>query len=286
MTERFYYKWEPIKDLASNWHELASNRLKNLAEVWQEQKARLHDTLLDDFMTRLKREWAIETGMIENLYKFDRGLTLTLIEHGVEILDSLHEADLKEPGRTKALILDQHEVVEGLFAFVKGERPLSTSYIKEIHQTLTRNQKTIESIDTLSRRQKICLERGVWKRLPNNPTRASDGLIHEYCPPEHVASEMDQLLRWHNEHENNGVPPEVEAAWLHHRFTQIHPFQDGNGRVARALATVILIKADWFPLIVSYSERSGYLNALEAADRGDLKPLVDFFSVQDILAFP
>ena len=41
---------------------------------------------------------------------------------------------------------------------------------------------------------------------------------------------------------HHDVAPEVEAAWLHHRFTQIHPFQDGNGRIARALATLIFVK--------------------------------------------
>ena len=48
-----------------------------------------------------------------------------------------------------------------------------------------------------------------------------------------------------------GVPVEVEAAWLHHRFTQIHPYQDGNGRVARALASLLFIKAGWFPVVVT-----------------------------------
>ena len=42
----------------------------------------------------------------------------------------------------------------------------------------------------------------------------------------------------------------MEAAWLHHRFVQIHPFQDGNGRIARALSTLIFVKAGWFPLVV------------------------------------
>jgi Fic family protein len=48
----------------------------------------------------------------------------------------------------------------------------------------------------------------------------------------HVAAEMDKLVELHREHRAAGVAPEVESAWLHHRFTQIHPFQDGNGRVA------------------------------------------------------
>lgn len=52
------------------------------------------------------------------------------------------------------------------------------------------------------------------------------------------------------------VSPEVEAAWLHHRFTQIHPFQDGNGRIARLLASLVFIKAGWFPLVVTRDDRA------------------------------
>ena len=96
---------------------------------------------------------------------------------------------------------------------------------------------------------------------------------------------MEELLRLHAEH--GAVSPEVEAAWLHHRFTQIHPFQDGNGRVARWLASLVLIRAGWFPLIVSDTrgERDDYLGALAGADRGDLAPLVDLFAALQRRAF-
>ena len=124
----------------------------------------------------------------------------------------------------------------------------------------------------------VPLERGVYKTLPNNPN-IFDGSIHEYCPPEHVASEMDRLIQWHEKHLRREIPPEVEAAWLNHRFTQIHPFQDGNGRVARAIASLIFIKAGWFPLIVSADEKSTYLDALEEAGfRKSLETLVSRFS--------
>jgi len=96
---------------------------------------------------------------------------------------------------------------------------------------------------------------------------------------------MDRLIQLHLEH--IGVPPEVEAAWLHHRFTQIHPFQDGNGRVARSLATLVLIKSGWFPLVIrdTHEERGRYLDALEAADHGDLRPLVDVIAAAEKKAF-
>jgi len=89
---------------------------------------------------------------------------------------------------------------------------------------------------------------------------------------------MDRLLAMHLEHAARGVPPEVEGAWLHHRFVQIHPFQDGNGRVARALATLVMIRAGWFPQVVTDAGRAEYIGALEVADEGDLQPLVRLFS--------
>jgi Fic family protein len=85
---------------------------------------------------------------------------------------------------------------------------------------------------------------------------------------------MDGLLQMHTEHEARGVPVEVEAGWLHHRFAQIHPFADGNGRVARAIASLLFIKAEWFPLVVKRDDRTRYIEALEKADADDLWPLV------------
>ena len=164
-----------------------------------------------------------------------------------------------------------------MFDFVKGDRPLSTSYIKELHALITQHQETVDGIDSLGRRTSTPLLRGAYKKLPNNPLRP-DGTVHQYCPPEQFDSEMERLIELHHQHQHNDVAPEVEAAWLHHRFAQIHPFQDGNGRIARALATLVFVKAGWFPLVVRNQDRSKYIGALETADNGNLKPLVEYFS--------
>ena len=81
------------------------------------------------------------------------------------------------------------------------------------------------------------------------------------------------------------VPSDVQAAWLHHRFSQIHPFQDGNGRVARAIASFVLVKDGLFPLVVTRDDKAVYLDALESADAGDLKPLVDLIAKLQITQF-
>lgn len=270
------YKWEPIKDLPEDWEKMESETLRNLSFLWKEQRNKLSSETISLFTTELQRRWAIETGLLERLYELDQGITYTMIELGIDAVDIPHNATNKPPSYVKSLIKDQESVVEGLFDYVKGQRPLTLSYIKEMHSALTKSQKTVEAIDTLGKPVMVPLERGKWKTHMNNPTRA-DGQIHEYCPPIHVEDEMERLILWHNEHIENGVPPEIEAAWLHHRFTQIHPFQDGNGRIARALATLVFLQKGWFPLVINNEDRSKYIEQLEQADYGDLRPLVSFF---------
>lgn len=285
MSQRISYRWEPIKDYEVPIASLSKPELVNLAEIWQEQRLALEDSEgLITFNERLHREWAIETGLLERIYTLDRGVTQMLIERGIDAAYVTDNGGTQNPDRVVAMIRDHQEAMEGLFAFVKGERQLTPGYVKEIHSQLTRHQDTSPAVDSLGRHVDVQLIRGVYKTLPNNPTRA-DGSVHEYCPPEHVAFEVERLVELHLEHAH--VPYEVEAAWLHHRFTQIHPFQDGNGRVARCLATLVFVRGGWFPLVIrdTKGERARYLDALAAADHGDLLPLVSVFAASQKRAF-
>lgn len=276
------HEWHPISDYEGDPEELANKELPALSSVWNEQKAGLSESQgIQRFTERLKREWAIETGLIERLYTLDRGVTELMIEHGIKAGYISHRT-AGDPRHTVAMIYDQQEVIEDLFTFAREERSLTTNYIKEQHGLFTRHQEYTEGRDRFGRDVQVKLVRGDYKQWPNNPTRP-DGAIHEYCPPEQTASEMDRLIEMHLGHED--IAPEVEAAWLHHRFTQIHPFQDGNGRVARALATLVFIKAGWLPLVVRDDDRERYIAALEKADGGDLAPLVWFFSELQKKAF-
>ena len=272
------HSWRPIEDLRSGWQELADADLRRLAGVWNQTRAELgEEGAVVDFEERLKREWAIETGLIERVYTLSRGITEVLIERGLREEFIPNSATDRDPALVFDMIQDHAAAVDGLFDFVKRERLLSTSYVKELHSLLLAHQETASARDIFGRRVEMPLARGEYKKRPNNPVRP-DGLVHEYCPPEQVASEMDRLLTMHREHGERGILPEVEAAWLHHRFTQIHPFQDGNGRVARALATLVTIRAGWFPLVVTDAGRADYIEALEKADGGNLRPLVQLFS--------
>lgn len=269
--------WTPITDLPENWHDLTSTELDSLADAWNTTYDSLRDkSLIEQFNERLRREWSIETGIIERVYTIDRGTTLLLIEQGIDASLIAHGATNRPVGEVIQIIKDQREALDGLFAFVAQKAHLSLHYIRTLHQVLLRHQDYTEAIDSQGRLGLVPLVKGDWKRLPNNPRRP-DGVMHEYCPPEHVQSEMERLLAFHQSHLIHGVTPEVEAAWIHHRFTQIHPFQDGNGRVARCLATLVLLRAGRFPLVVNRDQWVDYITGLESADAGNLSDLVQLF---------
>lgn len=79
------YRWKPIEDLPEDWQDMVADELQSLASIWIEQSARLKASeALKRFNDQLRRQWAIETGIIENLYSIDRGTTVLLIEKGIE----------------------------------------------------------------------------------------------------------------------------------------------------------------------------------------------------------
>ena len=273
-----YHKWQPIADLEAAPETLAAEKLRSMFAVWDDQRAEIENAEeWPEFSEKLRREWAVETGLIERIYTLERGTTETLIKHGIDANLIPHGAvGVVSADKAVAMINDHKVVIDELFKFADDNRQLSTFYIRELHAALVRNQDTTTGVDKDGNKRDVPLIKGDYKKLPNNPTRPDGKGVHEYCPPEHVESEMDRLIEMHLAHTKSGVEPEVEAAWLHHRFVQIHPFQDGNGRVARSLATLVFLRAGGFPLIVRdiNGARKKYLDALGDADSGNLKPLI------------
>ncbi len=266
------YQWKPIEDLSPEWPALTDSELPAIRQVYEDLQT-LDPAATAVWLQRSHREWAIETGRVEDVYRWDRGTTETLMEKGI-IADLIpRKGNDLEPEQIAAIIHDAQDVLEGLFEFVKSDRPLSKSYIHELHQALLKNVHTYRVTDDRGVVQEQKLEKGAYKRWPNS-VKQVDGGTHAYCPPEHVEAEMDRLIEWHRRHVMDEVAPEVEAAWLHHRFTQIHPYPDGNGRIARALATLVLIKGGHFPLTILTEQRQRYFDSLLTADRGNLSQFV------------
>lgn len=268
-------KIEPLED-----KKIPKNGAFAALEALRSEWDRYLKGLSEDEKTKVRqrslRRLSIETGIIERIYDVDWGLTLTLVAEGFA-KDVIERAAGKIDDRTIEVLRSQMECLEGVLDFVRSERELSTSFIKELHSALTKTQASHVVRDVRGNINEIPLEHGAWKMQPNHVLR-SDGKLLEYTPPEHVATEMERLVALFIELDSRKVVhPIVKAAWFHHAFVRIHPFSDGNGRVARALTLLVLERHHFAPLVVDRFHREDYLLALDSANTGDLNSLVKLF---------
>jgi fido (protein-threonine AMPylation protein) len=269
--------WQPI-EFSENWQNTDTSILDGISASWFARRVKLveNSTEFATFLERQKREHAIETGIIERLYDMSKGLTETFIKSGFHsALVSHGDSDIETASLMNHLN-DHLDAVNFVFDTVKNERPFSVSFIKQLHQLVTRNQNFAEGRDQFGHKLKIELLKGTFKIRENNPTR-TDGTAILYCPPEHVAAEMDNLMAIFDAETAKNTHPLILAAWMHHAFSIIHPFQDGNGRVARLITSLILIKNGFFPFTVPREEaKARYIFALEKADAGNPQFFVQY----------
>jgi Fic family protein len=105
-------------------------------------------------------------------------------------------------------------------------------------------------------------------------------------PPSYlkIVSLMDEYFR---SIEKMQLHPVKKAAYIHYEFVRIHPFIDGNGRVARLLTNFYLIKKGYPPIIIQKEERKTYYRSLHRADQGDLSTFAMFiaFHVNESLQY-
>ncbi len=90
------------------------------------------------------------------------------------------------------------------------------------------------------------------------------GSRYSVSPVAEIDKRMKQLVQWYNNNENK-LHPVVLAAELHKRFVFIHPFIDGNGRMARLLMNLSLMRNDYNIAIIPAVTRAEYISALEQA---------------------
>ena len=268
--------WRPLTGMPDGAHEWGYPAYDHIASAWNGVRSALKGReaprrFFEGWMAERVREFAIETGQIEGLYTLRRGVAQQLIAEGFAGVDGSETFEGVEDRTIKGLLEDQEAAYRMLSSDVAGGGRLTQHKIKSWHQLLTRHQETVTGLRPDGQRVQVEFkEKGQWKRWSNNPRRP-DGVIHQYCPPELVQSEMDRFIDLHAQIEAEQYPVEVEAAWMHHRFVRTHPFRDGNGRVSRMLMAYAYIQRGLPPPVIANKGRGEYISALEEADRGNLR---------------
>jgi hypothetical protein len=152
--------WVPTEDLPANWEGIRHPELPVLSALWKERRSKMEDLdVVNEFHARRVRQWAIETGILERLYDIDRGTTIVLIERGIDATLIPHGATDRATSEVVSLLKDHVEVAEGLFQFVANKQALTNFHVRQLHQVLTRHQRTCSAIDTLGN----AAEPGTWR---------------------------------------------------------------------------------------------------------------------------
>lgn len=144
--------------------------------------------------------------------------------------------------------------------------PLTQNFIRALHKTLLREDYTVYSNLPGGRTTSYTIHAGENKTRPNSVITRY-GNRFEYASPEETQALMTDLVNWYNEAEHSGKFTPVElAALFHYRYIRIHPFEDGNGRIARLMTNYILTRHDYPMIVVRSRKKNEYLEALHKTD--------------------
>ncbi|MBL7839400.1 MAG: Fic family protein [Cyclobacteriaceae bacterium] len=158
------------------------------------------------------------------------------------------------------------------------ERPLTEQAIKNLNEIILVRPFWKEAITPDGQKTKRLIQIGNYKEHPNSVLLPNGEMFH-YASPIDTPILMQELTEWYHD-EENGLHAVTLSAMLHYRFVRIHPFDDGNGRIARLLMNYVLLRNGLPPVIIKTADKVNYLRALHLADVGDYAPFIQYIGEQ------
>ncbi len=146
------------------------------------------------------------------------------------------------------------------------ERPLTESFIRELNRIILLQNFWKDAKTPTGDSTRMEVQVGVYKTRPNSVITAA-GETFDYASPQETPAFMTDIVAWYNEEEKKGMLSPIELATLfHYRYIRIHPFEDGNGRIARLLVNYILLRHNYPMIIVRSDDKENYLRILHQCD--------------------
>ena len=179
------------------------------------------------------------------------------------------------------------------------ERPLTENFIRTLNETILVRPfwKDAQTPDGQSTRMEVKV--GEYKSRPNHVRTATDDIFH-YASVEETPVMMKDLVNWYNaEIIKAELTPLEIASLLHYRYIRIHPFEDGNGRVARLLVNYVLFRYEYPMVIIQTKDKNNYLRTLNRCDVevglepsqgvnasiGKIQPFIEYIGEQLVHSF-
>lgn len=244
-----------LESQLSEWKLLQPLKAEDEARLWQ----------------KFRLEWNFNSNHIE-------GNTLT---YGETELFFLHDQIQSGHTHREYVEMKAHDAaIEFVRELALDPRALSEVDIRNLNKIALKEPfwKEATTPDGAITRKQIIP--GDYKTSPNN-VRTLTGETVPFASPEETPILMQGFVADLNQAIEKSDRNLIEiAAHFHHAFTRIHPFDDGNGRVARLIVNYLLLRNGCPPLIIRFERKAAYFSALREADSGNLMPLIEFFAEQ------
>jgi Fic family protein len=248
---------------------------------WERYNASLNSAprgpeVLERALQIAKRAAALDTGAIEGLYEVDRGFT-----YSVAVEASAWEVALAQKGeKVRPMFEAQLHAYDYVLDLATKAEPISEAAIRALHEEVCRAQDTYRVMTAVGPQEQP-LPKGQYKVLPNH-VRTRKSTDHSYAPVDVTPAEMARLVGEMRSEAFAAAHPVLQAAYAHYGLVAIHPFADGNGRVARALASTFTYRSISMPIVILVEHKNPYLDALEGADQGNYQVFVDFMLARSL----
>jgi Fic family protein len=220
-------------------------------------------------MQKLRLDWDYHSNRLEG-NSLTYGETKALILFGITAQG--------KPLHDHLEITGHDEAIKWVTEIVKDEYPLTEAFIRQLHVLLLKEPYERKSITPDGKETSKRIEIGKYKSAPNHVLTRT-GEIFRFATPEETPAMMQELIEWYRQKkETRDTNPVILAAEFHYKFIRIHPFDDGNGRVARILMNFILMQYGFPPAIIKTNDKGNYFAALQQADSGIYEPFFDYIA--------
>ncbi len=243
------------------------NSLKNEIDKLRPISPEIEGRIIQKF----RLDWNYHSNNIEG-NKLTYGETKTFLLHGITANGKPLKDHLEIKGHNEALLL--------LEDIIKEDRNITENFIRELHVLILKESYYNKSVSTSGQIIERKIEVGKYKTQPNH-VLTQTGEIHYFANPEETSAKMFDLIEWYKKINNDiNVHPLNTASLFHYKFISIHPFDDGNGRLARILMNLILMQNGYPPVIIKTEKKEDYYRALQSADGGDENLFTEYIGGQ------
>ena len=220
-------------------------------------------------MQKLRLDWNYHSNSIEG-NSLTYGETKSLILH--------HITAQGKPLRDHFEITGHNDALLWVIDLINGERTITEKFIRELHLLILKENYSKPAETPSGDRVFKEIKVGEYKTQSNHVKTISGDLFY-FAEPHEVKSKMTDLIDWFNQKvKETSVNPIILATEFHYKFILIHPFDDGNGRIARILMNFILMKFGYHPAIIKKENKEDYYKVLRLADGNNIKPFIEFIS--------